>query len=117
MHLTDWHRQQAAGIAAAIPLVACTRIIARGNSLVAENDEAEPALDRGQRIVDTCHDIARRQYEDDAAGAAKCEIDLLRTKVLELSKSMQQLRADMREQAVEFRRELAEVDATIGSAA
>lgn len=44
--LTDWHRQVAAGIAAAHPLVPATPIRARGNHLVAAQDEPEP-VDRG----------------------------------------------------------------------
>lgn len=38
----------------------------------------------GQRIVDTCRALAQQQYPDDQAGAARHEIGLLRTKVLEL---------------------------------
>lgn len=43
----------------------------------------------GQQIVDNCRDIAARQYEGDESGARQCEIDLLRTKVLELSKKLE----------------------------
>jgi hypothetical protein len=46
--ITEWHRQLAAGIAAAHPLTSTTPIQARGNHLAAQNDEAEPeAIDRG----------------------------------------------------------------------
>lgn len=37
-----------------------------------------------QRLIDTCAALARQQYPDDAAGRAECEIQLLRTKVMEL---------------------------------
>lgn len=43
----------------------------------------------GQQIVENCHSIAARQYEGDAPGAAACEIELLRTKILELSKKLE----------------------------
>jgi hypothetical protein len=45
-------------------------------------------LQLGQQIVDTCRSIAQKQFESDPAGAAQCEIELLRTKVLELTKKL-----------------------------
>jgi hypothetical protein len=42
----------------------------------------------GLQIIENCRSIAQRQYEGDAAGAAQHEIELLRTKVLELSKQL-----------------------------
>lgn len=42
--LTDWHRQQAASIAAAFPLTPTTPIRARGVHLAASNDEPEPPV-------------------------------------------------------------------------
>jgi hypothetical protein len=44
----------------------------------------------GQRLIDNCHAIAKQQYPDDHAGAQKHEIELLRTKVLELAKKLEQ---------------------------
>lgn len=40
--LTEWQRRVALDIAQAFPLEPVTRIRARGNSLVAQNDEPEP---------------------------------------------------------------------------
>jgi hypothetical protein len=65
----------------------------------------------GEQIVDTCRDIAARQFEGDPLGAAQHEIELLRTKVLELSKVAAQLRADLREQDREFQREARDIAA------
>lgn len=39
--LTNWHRQQTAGNAKAHPLTPTTPVRARGNDLVAQNDEPE----------------------------------------------------------------------------
>lgn len=46
----------------------------------------------GLQIIQNCRDIAARQFEGDRTGAAQCEIELLRTKVLELSKKLEILR-------------------------
>lgn len=40
----------------------------------------------GQQIVDTCESIAARQFSENRLGAALYEITLLRTKVLELAR-------------------------------
>jgi hypothetical protein len=50
-------------------------------------------VNSGQQIIDNCRDIAARQYAGDLAGAARCEIELLRTKVLELSAQVARSRA------------------------
>ena len=44
----------------------------------------------GQQIIATCRDIAARQFEGDPTGAMHHEIELLRTKVLELSAKVEQ---------------------------
>lgn len=46
----------------------------------------------GPQIVENCRQIAERQYPDDDKGARDFEIQLLRTKVLELKR-----RVDMAE--------------------
>lgn len=51
----------------------------------------------GAQILQSCRDIAQRQYEGDAAGAAQHEIELLRTKVLELAKKLEEQRAQAQE--------------------
>jgi hypothetical protein len=45
----------------------------------------------GQQLIDTCRDIAARQFEGDPVGAAQCENELLRTKVLELAMRVEQI--------------------------
>jgi hypothetical protein len=54
----------------------------------------------GQQIVDNCRDIAKRQFPETSAmgevARALCEIGLLRTKVLELSKKVNATEADAR---------------------
>jgi hypothetical protein len=47
----------------------------------------------GQQLIDTCRDIAARQFEGDPVGAAQCEIELLRTKVLELAQRVERAEA------------------------
>lgn len=48
----------------------------------------------GQRIIDNCADIARRQYEGEPELArVMFENDLLRTKVLELAKMLAEAQA------------------------
>jgi hypothetical protein len=42
--LTQWQRDVAAKFAAAVPMEEVTRIVAKGNHLAAQNDEAEPRV-------------------------------------------------------------------------
>lgn len=42
----------------------------------------------GLQLIDNCREIAQRQFPSEPTGAAQCEIELLRTKVLELSKKL-----------------------------
>lgn len=55
----------------------------------------------GQQIIDNCHDLAKRQFPEDGApmGRALCEVDLLRTKVLELAKRIADAQRDAKEDA------------------
>jgi hypothetical protein len=69
--LTDWHRQQAAAIAAAVPLTPTCRIRATGNSLSAQNDEPEPTAPRTFRDIEAeANAEAREQLQSEEARVA-----------------------------------------------
>lgn len=90
--LTDWHRQLAAGVAAAHPLDGA-KCVARGNHLAAQNDE--PEIDRGPltQPAELSEDDAALAF-DLARNERKAEKAHERNDRSALELQLQQFRAD-----------------------